>query len=78
MDWDEGFFGREQAYDAIVALAGVPLKRKTWIRQCSEGKGPRIYAWFGRRALYRRQDVHEWLTSRCRPGDVEAVGSANE
>jgi hypothetical protein len=50
---------------------GYPISlstlRKLSMPSC--GCGPPIDCWFGKRPLYRPNDLIEWAEARCRPGE---------
>lgn len=60
---------RKQACEIINAW-GYPIKPRYLEKLCMQGEGPGSYRIFGRRKLYRDQDLLAWLESRCKPGDV--------
>lgn len=66
------FLSRTEAA-AYVQAQGLPLARATLQKYATTGGGPR-YQKFGRRCVYRRQDLDEWIMRKLgRP-----VGSSSE
>lgn len=60
---EKNYNSRKEAANFLVAL-GFPTSCRTLEKLASAGGGP-VYRIYGRRALYRADDLLEWAESRC-------------
>ena len=57
---------RREAAKYISDQLGRPMSFSTLQKLCAWGEGPSVAAWWGRRPLYSRDDLHAWVDDRSR------------
>jgi hypothetical protein len=58
---------RLESAEYISKELGRPLSFSTLQKLCAWGEGPTVAAWWGRRPLYSRNNLHAWVDARSRP-----------